>query len=91
MTEDDITSMREQIDAEKAAGIIMDPMQIAQQGQAELAADTAGAKIDNAPTSPAISNASPEASDDTNNKPIKGDLSLKESYNPAIRMMKRVV
>jgi hypothetical protein len=91
MTEDDIKLMRDQIDEEKSAGLIMDPMQIAQQGQAELAADTAGAKNDNAPTSPAISNASPEAADDTNNKPIKGDLSLKESYNPAVRMIKRVV
>jgi hypothetical protein len=91
MTEDDLKQMREQIDAEKAAGLIMDPMQIAQQGQAELAADTAGAKTDNAPTSPAISNASSESGDTADNKPIKGDLSLKESYNPAIRMMKRVV
>lgn len=91
MTDEDIELMREQIDAEKAAGLIMDPMQIAQQGQAELAADTAGAKTDNAPTSQPVSTVSPESGDTADNRPIKGDLSIKESYKPSIRMMKRVV
>jgi len=91
MTDDDIKQMRDQIDAEKAAGLIMDPMQIAQQGQAELAADTAGAKIDNAPTTTPVSNVSPESGDITDNRPPKGDLSLKESYSPALRMLSRVV
>ena len=59
-TIDDIKEMRKQIDEEKEAGLIIDPMQIAQQGQAELAADATDAKTGNAPTSPAISNASPE-------------------------------
>jgi hypothetical protein len=89
MTDEDIKEMREQIDDEKEAGLILDPMQIAQQGQAELAADAADAKTGNAPTSPAISNASPVSGDTADNKPIKGDLSLKESL--ALRMLKRVV
>jgi hypothetical protein len=91
MTDKDIEQMREQIDAEKAAGLIMDPMQIAQQGQAELAADTAGAKVDNAPTTTPVSNVSPESGDTADNRPVKGDLSLKESYSPALRMLSRVV
>ena len=91
MTDDDIKQMREQIDAEKAAGIIMDPMQIAQQGQAELAADTAGAKVDNTPTTTPVSTVSPESGDTADNRPVKGDLSLKESYSPALRMLSRVV
>lgn len=91
MTDKDIETMHEQIDAEKAAGLIMDPMQIAQQGQAELAADTAGAKVDNAPTTTPVSNVSPESGDTADNRPVKGDLSLKESYSPALRMLSRVV
>lgn len=91
MTNEDIKEMREQIDAEKAAGLIIDPMQIAQQGQAELAADTAGAKVDNAPTTTPVSNVSPESGDTADNRPVKGDLSLKESYSPTLRMLSRVV
>lgn len=91
MTDKDIEIMREQIDAEKAAGLIIDPMQIAQQGQAELAADTAGAKVDNAPTTTPVSNVSPESGDTADNRPVKGDLSLKESYSPTLRMLSRVV
>ena len=91
MTDDDIKLMRDQIDEEKAAGLIIDPMQIAQQGQAELAADTAGAKVDNAPTTTPVSNVSPESGDTADNRPVKGDLSLKESYSPALRMLSRVV
>jgi len=91
MTDEDIKLMRDQIDEEKAAGLIIDPMQIAQQGQAELAADTAGAKVDNAPTTTPVSNVSPESGDTADNRPVKGDLSLKESYSPALRMLSRVV
>jgi len=90
MTEDDIESMREQIDAEKAAGLIMDPMQIAQQGQAELAADTGAGGVGTGSAAPTTS-ATSDTPNTTSSKSIKGDLSLKESYNPAIRMMKRIV
>jgi hypothetical protein len=90
MTEDDIESMREQIDAEKAAGLIMDPMQIAQQGQAELAADTGAGNVGTGSVAPTTS-ATSDTPNTTSSKSIKGDLSLKESYNPAIRMMKRIV
>jgi hypothetical protein len=91
LSDDDIKEMDKQIEQEKEEGKIMDPQQIAAQGQAELAADTAGAATDNAPTSPAISNASPESGDIADNQPIKGDLSLKENYSPSMRMIKRVL
>ena len=91
LSDDDIKEMDKQIEKEKEEGKIMDPQQIAAQGQAELAADTAGAATDNAPTSPAISNASPESGDIADNQPIKGDLSLKENYSPSMRMIKRVL
>lgn len=91
LSDDDIKEMDKQIEKEKEEGKIMDPQQIAAQGQAELAADTAGAATDNAPTSPAISNASPESGDIADNQPVKGDLSLKEDYSPAMRMIKRVL
>jgi hypothetical protein len=81
--------MREQIDAEKSAGLIIDPMQIAQQGQQELQADMADAKTGNAPTTTPVPNTSPESGDVADNKPMKGDLSLRESYSPTIRMLKR--
>ena len=91
LSDDDIKEMDKQIEKEKEEGKIMDPQQIAAQGQAELAADTAGAATDNAPTSPPISNASPESGDIADNQPVKGDLSLKENYSPAMRMIKRVL
>jgi hypothetical protein len=91
LSDDDIKEMDKEIDKEKQEGKIMDPQQIAAQGQAELAADTAGAATDNAPTSPAISNASPESGDVADNQTVKGDLSLKENYSPAMRMIKRVL
>jgi hypothetical protein len=85
LTNDDIKEMQKQIDAEKEAGLIMDPAQIAQQGQAELAAggsasgaggDTAGAPA------PAQDQASPSP---------KGDLSLNNEYTPSMRMISRVL
>jgi len=90
MTNEDIKMMRDQIDAEKAAGLIIDPMQIAQQGQQELQADMSGAKTGNAPTTSPVPNTSPESGDVADNKPVKGDLSLKEKYSPSLRMLKRI-
>jgi hypothetical protein len=89
LTDKEIQDMQKQIDKEVKQGKIMNPQQIAAQGQAELAADTAGAATGNAPTSPAISNASPESGDTADNQPVKGDLSLKET--PTIRMVQRVL
>ena len=91
LSDDDIKEMDKQIEKEKEEGKIMDPQQIAAQGQAELAADTSGAATGNAPTSPPISNASPDSGDVADNQPVKGDLSLKENYSPAMRMIKRVL
>lgn len=91
LSDDDIKEMDKQIEKERKEGKIMDPQQIAAQGQAELAADTAGAATDNAPTSPAISNASTESGDTADNRPVKGDLSLKEDYSPSMRMIKRIL
>jgi hypothetical protein len=85
LTNNDIKEMQKQIDAEKEAGLIMDPAQIAQQGQAELAAgggapgaggDTAGA---------------PAAAQDQASPSPKGDLSLNNEYTPSMRMISRVL
>jgi hypothetical protein len=91
LSDDDIKEMDKQIEQERKQGKIMDPQQIAAQGQAELAADTAGAATDNAPTTTPVSTVSPESGDVADNQPVKGDLSLKEDYSPAMRMIKRVL
>ncbi len=91
LSDDDIKEMDKQIEQEKEEGKIMDPQQIAAQGQAELMADTQGAKVDNAPTGQPVSSVSPESGDTADNQPIKGDLSLKENYSPSMRMIKRVL
>jgi hypothetical protein len=90
LTDDDMKLMRKQIDAEKAAGLIMDPMEIAQQGQQELMnPDGAGASGSSGGASggaaPADSTPAPASS------AVKGDLSLKESYSPTMRMIQRLV
>jgi hypothetical protein len=89
LTDEDIKEMQKQIDKEKAEGLIMDPMQIAQQGQQELmnpdgtaGGNGAGAQQDQ--SSP------PPTQDNTQSSP-KGDLSLNNSYTPAMRMLQRVL
>jgi len=83
LTDDDMKEMRKQIDAEKAAGLIMDPMQIAQQGQQELmnpdGGSTGGADAGAATPAPAPS---PQP---------KGDLSLGETISPPLRMLGRAI
>ena len=83
LTDDDMKEMRKQIDAEKAAGLIMDPMQIAQQGQQELmnpdGGSTGGADAGAATPAPAPS---PQP---------KGDLSLGETVSPPLRMLGRAI
>jgi hypothetical protein len=88
LSDDDIKEMQKQIDKEKAAGLIMDPMQIAQQGQQELMnPDGAGGAVGGGGT-PA-----PDASQAPQNDTAapKGDLSLNNSYTPAMRMLQRVL
>jgi len=91
LTDEDIKLMQDQIDAEKKAGLIMDPMQIAQQGQQELmnpdgtggAGGAAGGGVApavDATSAPAASAQSP-----------KGDISLNNDYTPAMRMLQRVL
>ena len=90
LTDDDMKLMRKQIDAEKAAGLIMDPMEIAQQGQQELMnPDGAGSGGGAAGAAPADS--APAAAPTPASSAVKGDLSLKESYSPSLRMIQRLV
>ena len=90
LSDDDIKEMQKQIDKEKAAGLIMDPMQIAQQGQQELmnpdGAGGVGASGGGGAPVPAA-NPTPQ---DTAQTP-KGDLSLNNDYTPTMRMLQRVL
>jgi hypothetical protein len=89
LTDDDMKEMRKQIDAEKAAGLIMDPMQIAQQGQQELMnPDGAGGAPAAAPAGGDAGGAPAPAQDSA---PVKGDLSLNNDYTPSMRMLQRVL
>ena len=93
MTDDDIKTMQQQIKKEKKAGLIIDPMQIAQQGAAELAgqdgagggapqpADTANAGGSDSPT--------PKSTPKSSSNTTKGDLSLGESSKFSV--IKRLV
>jgi hypothetical protein len=89
LSDDDIKEMQKQIDKEKAAGLIMDPMQIAQQGQQELmnpdGAGGAGGGGGGAPV-PA-----PNPSPQDNAQTPRGDLSLNNEYTPTMRMLQRVL
>ena len=90
LTDDDMKLMRKQIDAEKAAGLIMDPMEIAQQGQQELMnPDGAGASGSSGGASGGA--ASADSTPAPASSAVKGDLSLKESYSPTMRMIQRLV
>jgi hypothetical protein len=94
LSDEDIKLMQKQIDKEKADGLIMDPLQIAQQGQQELmnpdgaggAGGAVGAGGGGAPA-PA---ASPAGQDTTQATP-KGDISLNNDYTPSMRMLQRVL
>jgi len=90
LSDDDIKEMQKQIDKEKAAGLIMDPMQIAQQGQQELmnpdgAGGAGGGGGGGAPV-PA-----PNPSPQDNAQTPRGDLSLNNEYTPTMRMLQRVL
>ena len=89
LSDDDIKEMQKQIDKEKAAGLIMDPMQIAQQGQQELmnpdGAGGAGGGGGGAPVP------TPNTSPQDNAQTPRGDLSLNNEYTPTMRMLQRVL
>lgn len=88
LSDEDMKIMRKQIDAEKEAGLIMDPMQIAQQGQQELMnPDGAGG----APAGNPAPASTPSASASSKDSAPKGDLNLKDSYSPALKMLQRVL
>ena len=89
LTDKEIADMDKQVQLEMQQGKVMNPQQIASQGQAELTADVQGSKVDNAPTGQQVSSVSPESGDTADNKPIKGDLSLKESSG--FRTIKRIL
>jgi hypothetical protein len=90
LSDDDIKEMQKQIDKEKAAGLIMDPMQIAQQGQQELMnPDGAGGAGAGGGTGAPVPAANPTPQD-TAQTP-KGDLSLNNDYTPTMRMLQRVL
>ena len=86
LSDDDIKLMQKQIDKEKAAGLIMDPMQIAQQGQQELMNPdgTGGGGGAPAPAADATPAANPTPQP-------KGDLSLGETVTPPLRMLGRAI
>ena len=90
LSDDDIKEMQKQIDKEKADGLIMDPMQIAQQGQQELmnpdgVGGATGGGGGGAPV-PA-----PNPSPQDNAQTPRGDLSLNNDYTPSMRMLQRVL
>jgi hypothetical protein len=91
LSDDDIKEMQKQIDKEKADGLIMDPLQIAQQGQQELmnpdgvGGASGGGDGGSAPV-PA-----PNPSPQDNAQTPRGDLSLNNDYTPTMRMLQRVL
>jgi hypothetical protein len=91
LSDDDIKEMQKQIDKEKADGLIMDPLQIAQQGQQELmnpdgvGGATGGGGGGSAPVP------SPNPSPQDNAQTPRGDLSLNNDYTPSMRMLQRVL
>ena len=89
LTDEDMKLMRKQIDTEKAAGLIMDPMEIAQQGQQELT-NPDGAGSSGGASGAAPADTTPAAPTPASSA-VKGDLSLKESYSPSLRMIQRLI
>lgn len=91
LTDDEIKMMQKQIDDEKEAGLILDPLQIAQQGQQELMANAGGpaaqapAGADSAPAPAPAPAKKPQAKSQS----TKGDLNLGESSS--LKVIKRVI
>jgi hypothetical protein len=87
LTDDEIKLMQKEIDKEKKDGLILDPMQIAQQAQTDLAQGTGGTASGPAPQSaPAAT-----ASGSSDSSAPKGDLSLNNEYSPKFATLKKIV
>jgi hypothetical protein len=87
LTDDEIKVMQKEIDKEKEAGLILDPMQIAQQAQTDLAQGTGGTA--SGPASQSAPDATPSGSSDSSAP--KGDLSLNNEYIPPFKMLNRIL
>jgi hypothetical protein len=92
LTNKEITDMQKQIEKEMKEGKVMNPQQIAMQGQAELSADQAGGAPGQSPAASAPASSQDAASEQSSgNGSVRGDLSLKESRSSAIRTIKRLL
>ncbi len=87
LTDDEIKAMQKEIDKEKEAGLILDPMQIAQQAQTDLSQGTGGTASGPAPQSASV--ATPSESSDSSAP--KGDLSLNNEYTPPFKTLNRIL
>lgn len=87
LTDDEIKAMQKEIDKEKEAGLILDPMQIAQQAQTDLSQGTGGTASGPAPQSAPV--ATPSESSDSSAP--KGDLSLNNEYTPPFKTLNRIL
>jgi hypothetical protein len=87
LTDDEIKDMQKEIDREKEAGLILDPMQIAQQAQTDLSQGTGGTASGPAPQSAPV--ATPSGSSDSSAP--KGDLSLNNEYTPPFKTLNRIL
>ena len=90
LTDDEIKVMQKEIDKEKEAGLILDPMQIAQQAQTDLSQGTGGTASGPAPQS---ADAAPPSgpSESAGSSGPKGDLSLNNEYIPPFKMLNRIL
>ena len=90
LTDDEIKLMQKEIDKEKEAGLILDPMQIAQQAQTDLSQGTGGTASGPAPQS---ADAAPSSgpSESTKSSGPSGDLSLNNEYIPPFKMLNRIL
>jgi len=90
LTDDEIKNMQKEIDKEKEAGLILDPMQIAQQAQTDLSQGTGGTASGPAPQS---ADAAPPSgpSESTKSSGPSGDLSLNNEYIPPFKMLNRIL
>jgi hypothetical protein len=88
LTDKEIKDMQIQIEKEMREGKVMNPQQIAAQGQAELSADAQGdaGAGGGASQAPAPAPASDSSSSDSP-APVRGDLSLKESKLKRIKRL----
>jgi len=90
LTDDEIKDMQKEIDKEKEAGLILDPMQIAQQAQTDLSQGTGGTASGPAPQS-ADAAAPSGASESAKASESSGDLSLNNEYIPKYSTLKKIV